>query len=77
MYLFGFSIQTSKESVQKFHPELGKHKANIISLRMEANKQTDRHTRNSWIFWTSEQTSNECLQKNLEDISSRTGDIPI
>ena len=26
MYLFGFSLQTSQECLQKFHPELGKTK---------------------------------------------------
>ena len=78
--LFGTSVQTSQECLQKIweilaHQELEISTVNIISLRKWGNEKTDRHPRNLKLFWTSAETSQECLLKFEKDSSSRTTDI--
>ena len=54
----------SPENLRKLaHPELGLFTVNIISVRKWGNEQTDRHTRNMKLFWTSAETSKEYLPK--------------
>ena len=54
----------SPEDLKKIaDPELEISIVNIISVRKWGNEQTDRHTRNMKLFWTSAGTSKECLPK--------------
>ena len=54
----------SPENLRKLaHPELEIYTVNIISVRKWGNEQTDRHTRNLKLSWTSAETSRECLPK--------------
>ena len=52
------------ENLRKLaHPELETSTVNIMSVRKWGNEQTDRHTRNLKLCWTSAETSKECLLK--------------
>ena len=64
--------EMSPENLEKIaHLEL----VIIISARKWGNEQTDRHTRNLKLFWTSKETCQECLWKFEIDSSARTGVI--
>ena len=58
-----FHLITFLGLTHSLHPKLEISTVNIMSVRKWGNEQTDRHTRNLKLSWTSAETSRECLPK--------------